>query len=48
MLLELCLVRSMTTPDDVHGKVGEREKQRLVVGELLNEKMGGKERWVRV
>ena len=36
----------MTTPDDVHGRVFEREKQRLVVGELLGGAEGEWERWV--
>ena len=35
LLVELSAVRSMTTPGDVHGQVGEKQKQPLVMGELL-------------
>ena len=46
LLVKKNAVRLMTTPDDVHGRVFEREKQRLVVGELLGGAEGEWERWV--
>ena len=50
MLVELRLVRFLTTPGDVFGRVCEREKQALVVGELLEKDgregaVGGGARW---
>ena len=48
MLVEKNVVRSMTTPDDVFAGVCEKEKQRLVMGELLDKVGRDWEQWVCV